>query len=116
MTGTRTFLIAGLAIVIVIAAAAPFIASSNPDGLESAFFGIFGAKEIKGSDLDEQRAGAAEEEVAGITGNDFSFGSPFADYSIEGLSKGGEVAAVIIGTLLVLGIALGLSRVVSRKG
>jgi len=110
----KTFLFAGLAVALVIAAMAPFIASSNPDGLESAFFGIFGAKEIQGSTLDEEQAGTAEEQVTGITGNEFSFGSPFADYSISGLAKFGEAAAVIIGTLLVLGIALGLSRVIAR--
>lgn len=110
----KTFIFAGLAVALVIAAMAPFIASSNPDGLESAFFGIFGAKDIQGSTLDEEHAGAAEEQVTGITGNEFSFGSPFPDYSIEGLAKFGEAAAVIIGTLLVLGIALGLSRAITR--
>ena len=112
----KTFIFAGIAIALIIAAMAPFIASSNPDGLESAFFGIFGAKELQGSSLDEELAGSAEEEVTGITGNDYSFDSPFPDYSIGGLSKFGEAAAVIIGTLLVLGIALGLSRVVARRG
>ncbi len=111
----KTFLLVGIAVALVIAAMAPFLASSNPDGLESAFFGIFGAKEIQGSTLDEEQAGAAEEQVTGITGNEFSFGSLFPDYSIEGLGKSGEAAAVIIGTLLVLGIGLGLSRVVARK-
>ncbi len=111
---TRTFLFAGIAIALIIAAMAPFIASSNPDGLESAFFGIFGAKEIKGSALDEDHAGIAEEEVLGITGNDFSFASPFMDYAIEGLEKFGEAAAVILGTLLVVIIAWGLGKVVSR--
>jgi len=34
----------GAIIAIAIAVAAPFVASSNPDGLESAFFGIFGPR------------------------------------------------------------------------
>jgi len=105
----------GVIIALLIAVAAPFIASSNPDGLESAFFGIFGAKEIHGSELDEDAAGAAEEQVQEITGNTFSFGSPFPDYSIEGMEKAGEALAIAIGTLLVLGIALGLGRVLSRS-
>lgn len=100
--------------VLVIAAMAPFIASSNPDGLESAFFGIFGAKELHGTELNEEHAGAAEEKVTGITGNDFSFSSPFPDYTIEGLAKFGEAAAIIVGTILVLVIALGLGKVVQR--
>ena len=65
--------------------------------------------------LDEEQAGSAEEQVTEITGNEFSFDSLFPDYTIEGLGKSGEAAAVIIGTLLVLGIGLGLSRVVARK-
>jgi cobalt/nickel transport protein len=110
----KAFIIAGVAVALVIAAMAPFIASSNPDGLESAFFGIFGAKDLQGTTLNEEHAGAAEEKVTEITGNDFSFGSPFPDYRIGGLAQFGEAAAVIIGTLLVLGIALGLSRVMAR--
>jgi len=111
---TKTFLFAGLAVALVIAAMAPFIASSNPDGLESAFFGIFGAKEIQGSEINEEHAEVAEEDVTAITGNDFSFESPFPDYTIEGLAKFGEAAAIIIGTILVLGIAFGLSRIMAR--
>jgi len=111
---TRTFIFAGIAVALIIAALAPFIASSNPDGLESAFFGIFGAKEIQGSTLNEDHAAVAEEEVTGITGNDFSFASPFPDYAIEGLEKMGESAAVIFGTILVLIIALGLAKIVRR--
>jgi cobalt/nickel transport protein len=110
----KTFIFAGLAIVLVIAAMAPFIASSNPDGLESAFFGIFGAKEVQGSTLDEEKAVIAEEQVEEITGNTFSFASPFPDYTVEGFAKFGETFAVIIGTLLVLGIALGIGRIMKR--
>ncbi len=115
MMDKKTFIIAGIAIALIIAAVAPFIASSNPDGLESAFFGIFGAKDLRGSTLDEEMAGEAEERVAETTGNDYSFNAPFPDYSIEGFDKLGEVAAVIIGTLVVVVIAFGLSRVVARK-
>jgi len=107
-------LVFGVIIALVIAVAAPFIASSNPDGLESAFFGIFGAKEIHGTDLDEDAAGAAEEQVQEITGNTFSFEAPFPDYSIEGLSKMGEALAIVIGTILVLAIAFGLGKALSR--
>ncbi len=116
MMDKKIFILAGIAIALVIAAMAPFLASTNPDGLESAFFGIFGAKDLQGSTLDEEKAGIAEEEVTAITGNEYSFDSPLPDYSIEGLAKFGEAAAVIIGTLVVVGIAFGLSRVVARKG
>lgn len=104
----------GVIVAVLIAVAAPFIASSNPDGLESAFFGIFGAKDIHGSELNEDAAGAAEEQVQEITGNTFSFASPFPDYTIEGMDKPGEVLVIVVGTLVVLGVAFGLARALSR--
>jgi cobalt/nickel transport protein len=110
----KLFILAGVVIALVIAAVAPFIASSDPDGLESAFFSIFGAKEVQGSTLDEEKAVVAEEQVAEITGNTFSFASPFPDYTISGFAGFGEALAVIIGTLLVLGIAFGIGRVMKR--
>jgi len=113
MTRDRTIAV-GAIVAIAIAVAAPFIASSNPDGLESAFFGIFGAKDIHGSELDEAAAAAAEEQVKDITGNAFEFAAPFPDYSIGGLSKTGEVLAIVVGTVLVLVAALGLGKAFSR--
>jgi cobalt/nickel transport protein len=110
----KLFILAGIVIALVIAAVAPFIASSDPDGLESAFFSIFGAKEVQGSTLDEEKAVVAEEQVTEITGNTFSFASPFPDYTISGFAGFGEALAVIIGTLLVLGIAFGIGRVMKR--
>jgi len=104
----------GVIIAIAIAVAAPFIASSNPDGLESAFFGVSGAKDIHGSELDEAAAATAEEQVKDITGNSFEFAAPFPDYSIGGLSKAGEVLAIVVGTVLVLVAALGLGKAFSR--
>ncbi len=109
------FILIGVAVALVIAASAPFLASGNPDGLESAFFGIFGAKEIQGAELDEERAALAEEEVVERTGNDFSWASPFPDYTIAGLDKPGEIVAIVLGTILVLLLGLGISRVASRQ-
>jgi cobalt/nickel transport protein len=110
----KKFIFAGVAIALLIAAMAPFIASSNPDGLESAFYSIFGAKEVQGSTLDEEKVVVAEEQAAEITGNTFSFASPFPDYTISGFAVFGEAIAVIIGTLLVLGIAFGIGRFMKR--
>ncbi|OPX68968.1 MAG: cobalt transport protein CbiN [Methanoregulaceae archaeon PtaB.Bin056] len=111
----KNLLYFGIIIALVIAVAAPFIASSNPDGLESAFFGVFGAKEVHGAELDEEAAGAAEEQVQEITGNTFSFDSPFPDYTIGGMEKAGEALIIAVGTLIVLGIAFGLGRALSRS-
>jgi len=88
----KQFVIIGIAIALVIAVAAPFLASGDPDGLESAFFSIYGAKPFMGSELDEDAAGAAEEQVVAATGNDFSYEALMPDYSIPGMDKAGEVA------------------------
>ena len=108
------FIMIGIAAALVIAVAAPFIASGNPDGLESAFFSIHGAKDFRGSELDEDAAEAAEEKVVAITGNDFAFEAPLPDYSIAGMDKPGEVLAVLIGTFLMVILAYGVARATAR--
>ena len=110
----KMFIIAGVAIALVIAIAAPFLASGNPDGLESAFFGIHGAKDLTGDALDEEAAGLAEEHAIEITGNDFAFESPLPDYAFPGADKAGEVLASVIGTLVMLGLVYGIARVTAR--
>ncbi|MGB3908169.1 MAG: PDGLE domain-containing protein [Methanomethylovorans sp.] len=91
------FLYAGLVIALIIAVLAPFIASSDPDGLESAAEGVVSEEKL------------AEMEEAGSV-----FSSPMPDYAIEGMGKSGEVAAIVVGTLLVLGISYGLGKVIKK--
>jgi len=110
----KMFIIAGVVVALIIAIAAPFLASGNPDGLESAFFSMYGAKELTGDALDEEAANLAEEQVVGITGNDFAYESPLSDYTIPGADKPGEVVAIIIGTLVMLGLVYGIARATAR--
>jgi len=42
------------------------------------------------------------------------FSSPMPDYGIEGMGKSGEVAAIVVGTLLVLGISYGLGKIIKK--
>jgi len=111
---TKQFIIIGIAVALVIAVAAPFLASGDPDGLESAFFSIYGAKPFMGSELDEDAAGAAEEQVVAATGNDFSYEAFMPDYSISGMDKAGEVVAIVIGTLLMLALVFAIAKVSAR--
>ena len=111
---TKQFVIIGVAIALVIAVAAPFLASGNPDGLESAFFSIYDAKHFTGSELDEEAAAAAEEQAITATGNDFSYEALMPDYTIPGLDKTGEVFAIVLGTLLMLALVYGVARVAAR--
>lgn len=91
------FLYAGIAIALFISVLAPFLASSDPDGLESA------AEKV----IDEVRFSEMEESAPFVE-------SPMPDYAIEGQGKMGEVLAVVIGTLLVLGISFALVKVAKK--
>lgn len=111
---TKQFVVIGVAIALVIAVAAPFLASGDPDGLESAFFSIYGAKPFMGSELDEDAAGAAEEQAIAATGNDFAYEALMPDYSIPDMDKPGEVVAVVLGTLLMLVLVFAVAKVSAR--
>lgn len=92
-TKNRNFMIGGLVIAIIIAILAPFLASSNPDGLDST---------LEGLEVPESEA---------------AFESPLPDYAIPGMEDNpwGGVVALIGGTILVLLVALGLAKVLSKN-
>ena len=92
-TKNRNLLIGGLLIALVIAILAPFLASTNPDGLEST------AESLE----------VPESEPA--------FESPLPDYAIPGMEDNpwGGVASLIVGTILVLLVMLGLASIFSKK-
>lgn len=92
------FLYVGIAIALLLSILAPFLASPDPDGLESAAAGVI--EESKMSELEESNP---------------VVGSLMPDYSIEGLGKSGEVVAIAVGTLAVLIISLGLGKVFNKK-
>ena len=92
------FLYAGIAIALLLSALAPFLASPDPDGLESAAAGVI--KESRMTELEEMEP---------------AVGSPMPDYSIEGMGKSGEIAAIAIGTLAVLAISFGFGKVFNKK-
>jgi cobalt/nickel transport protein len=92
------FLYAGIAIALLLSALAPFLASPDPDGLESAAGGV-----IEGTMMTE-----LEEAEPAVS-------SPMPDYAIEGMGKSGEVAAIAIGTLAVLAISFGFGKVFNKK-
>jgi cobalt/nickel transport protein len=92
------FLYAGIAIALLVSFLAPFLASSDPDGLESAAGGI--VEESKMTQIEE-----SEPVIA----------SPMPDYSIEGMGKSGEVLAIALGTVAILIVSFGLGKVLNKK-
>lgn len=94
---TKTFLILGLLIALLLAGGASFYASSNPDGLEYV----------------AEKTGFLDTAEDPKTGD-----SPFADYATTGVDNdrlSGGVAGVV-GSLVVLVLAGGLAFAVRRRG
>ncbi|WP_292468107.1 PDGLE domain-containing protein [Methanolobus sp.] len=91
------FLYAGIAIALLISVLAPFLASPDPDGLESA----------AGNIMDEATLSEMETSAPFVE-------SPMPDYAIEGQGKTGEILAIVAGTLLVLGISFGLGKLAKK--
>ena len=93
----KKLLMVGLAIAIVLSVMAPFLASSNPDGLESA----------------AENFESAEGKEAG------EYESPMPDYIVPALGEdaaSGSIA-IVAGTIVTLFLMLGLSYVLkSKKG
>jgi cobalt/nickel transport protein len=95
-TRTRTFVLVGLAVALLIAGVGSYYASASPDGLEST---------------------AAEQGFADTARDSATAGSPLADYSVSGVDDGrlsGGLAGVI-GVVLVLALAGGLTLLVRRR-
>ena len=87
----KSFVIGGIIICLVIAVMSPFLASTDPDGLEKS------AEDV----------GVGETEAA--------LSSPFPDYTIEGLDKIGEIAALVLGILVTLGLAWLVAILIRRR-
>lgn len=90
-TKDKYFVVGGLIVCLVIAFMSPFIASPDPDGLEKS------AEDV----------GVGETEPA--------IQSPFPDYTIEGLDKIGEIAALAIGIIVTLIIAYLVALLLRRR-
>lgn len=80
----------GIAALLGIAAAAPFLASSNPDGLEQ----------------------TASLVIKNEIGNKITL--LFSDYAIPGMGKAGEAAAIIIGLAGIVILWVGITRIIKK--
>jgi cobalt/nickel transport protein len=94
---TRTLVVVGVVVALVLAGAASFYASGHPDGLE------YVAEKAGFLDTADEHANAD---------------GPFADYTTEGVDDArlsGGIAGVV-GALTVLSLAGGLAFVIRRRG
>jgi cobalt/nickel transport protein len=90
----KKFMVGGILIALIIAILAPFLASENPDGLES-----------------------TAEKVMPNPETEPVVESPLPDYTIPvlGESRVGGSIAMVLGTALVLGLAYGVGVILGRR-
>ena len=106
MMDNKTFIIAGIVIALLIGVVAVFMASGDPDGLESTALIVQGQKTLTGST-------PADAEIKEDMTGKFAYTSPMPDYSLgESMGSMGGLVAIVVGTILaflvVLGIAYGI--------
>ena len=110
MMDNKTFLIAGVIIAIVIGVLAVFLASGDPDGLESTALMVSGQKDLTGAAPED-----GDPEAVG-TGT-FAYESPMPDYSLgESMGTVGGLVAIVVGIFLTLLVVLGATWLVGMAG
>jgi cobalt/nickel transport protein len=102
MIDNKTLLVCGLIIAIAIGVVAVFLASGDPDGLESTALVVQGQKALSGPT-------PPDAEIKENMEGKFTYKSPMPDYSLgESDSPGGGVLAIVGGTILAFIIAISL--------
>lgn len=106
MMDNKTFMLVGILIALIIGIVAVFLASGDPDGLESTALVVSGQKELVGLSPEEGDA-----EVIG-TGS-FEYESPLPDYSMgEEMGSPGSLVAIIAGTIITVLVVVGATYVI----
>jgi cobalt/nickel transport protein len=110
MMDNKTFIIAGIVVALLIGVVAVFMASADPDGLESTALVVQGQKELTGGTPPDAEI---EEDLDGK----FSYTSPMPDYALgEEMGALGGLIAIIVGTVLAFLVVLGLSYTIKAAG
>lgn len=109
MMDNKQFMAAGIVIALVIGVIAVFLASGDPDGLESTALVVQDEKDLLGASPED---GDAEAIGAGT----FEYESPLPDYSMgESAGKAGDIIALIIGIFITFALIAGVTWAVSSK-
>ena len=105
---TRSFIIIGIGIAIMIGILAVFFASGDLDGLESTALVIQGDKTLTGATPPNA---LVNEDIPGR----FSYDSPLPDYSMGAVwGKPGEAIAILVGIFLAFVAVFGASKLVTK--
>jgi len=110
MMDNKTFIIAGIVIALLIGFVAVFMASGDPDGLESTALVVQGQKTITGGT-------PADAELHEETEGRFAYSSPMPDYSLgETMGSVGGLVAIVVGTILAFLVVLGCAYAIKMAG
>lgn len=108
MMDMKKFVIAGIAIAVIIGIVAIFLASGDPDGLESSALVLQGDKTLTGET-------PPDAELVEDVHDGFSYESPMPDYELPDTGIPGQVIAMLVGIGISFIIVLGVARVASGK-
>jgi len=110
MMDNKTFIIAGIIVALLIGVVAVFMASGDPDGLESTALVVQGQKELTGGTPENAEI---QEDLNGK----FSYTSLMPDYSLgEEMGSVGGLIAIIVGIILAFLVVLGLAYAIKVAG
>lgn len=110
MIDNKTFLIGGIIIALLIGVVAVFLASGDPDGLESTALIVQGEKTLTGDT-------PADAEIHEDLNGKFSYEAPMPDYALgEEMGPLGGIIAIVVGTILAFLVVLGLAYAVKAAG
>jgi cobalt/nickel transport protein len=110
MMDNKTFIIAGIVVALLIGVVAVFMASADPDGLESTALVVQGQKELTGGTPENAEI---EEDLNGK----FSYTSPMPDYALgEEMGALGGLIAIIFGMILAFLVMFGLAYSIKTAG
>jgi len=110
MIDNKTFIIGGIIIALLIGVVAVFMASADPDGLESTALVVQGTKELTGPT-------PPDAEIAEDLNGKFSYASPMPDYALgEELGPMGGIIAIAVGTIFAFLVVIGLIYSIKMGG
>jgi len=110
MMDNKTFIIAGIIIALLIGFTAVFMASGDPDGLESSALVVQGQKDLTG---DTPEDAELQEETDGR----FTYTAPMPDYALgEEMGSLGGIIAIVFGTILALVVVFGIAYGLKAAG
>jgi cobalt/nickel transport protein len=109
MMDNKKFMAAGIIVALIVGVLAVFLASGDPDGLESTALVVQNEKTILGASPEDGDAEA-------IGGGTFTYESPLPDYSMgESAGTAGDIVALIIGIFVTFGLIIGVTWAVTSK-